>query len=75
MALLWLASMKGFSTAERAALLQWSPLVVSVSGLARWSTADKRALVAVIKAKGGRRESDYVRLFARHRKLGQALLD
>ena len=43
----------------------------------RWSAGppqDRRALVRVVRAKGGRRESDFVRLFDGHRRLRRAML-
>jgi hypothetical protein len=40
----------------------------------RWSPAERRALVRVVRAKGGRRESDFVRAFDAHAKLRHALL-
>ena len=43
-------------------------------GVERWSGTDKRALVKVIRAKGGRRESDFVRRFDGHRRLRRAVL-
>ena len=42
-------------------------------GIRRWSRQDKRALVAVIRAKGGRRESDYLLRFDQHRHLRKAI--
>jgi len=42
-------------------------------GVGRWPAADKAALVAVVRAKGGRRESDFVRLFDRHARLRRSL--
>jgi hypothetical protein len=36
---------------------------------ADWPAADRRALAEVVRAKGGRRESDYVRRFDGHRRL------
>ncbi len=69
-----LRSMRGWSRAERAAWERWAPIVVQLPGLARWSSAERRALVRVVKAKGGRRESDFVRAFDAHPKLGRALL-
>ncbi len=59
---------------ERLAFERWAPLVTVLPGLARWSPAQKRALLAVIRAKGSRRESDYVRLLDKHRRLRSALL-
>ena len=43
-------------------------------GLARWKAAARRALVDVIRAKGGRRESDFVRRFDAHGSLRRALV-
>jgi hypothetical protein len=59
--------------AERAALERWSPLIAILPGLESWSAADRRALLRVAIAKGGRRESDYVLAFDRHAKLRRAL--
>ena len=39
----------------------------------RWNAADKLALAEVIRAKGGRRESDFVRRFDAHARLRSAL--
>ena len=66
---------KGWSAGERLAFARWAPLVMILPGIARWTAAEKRALLAVIRAKGGRRESDYVRLLDGHRRLRRALLD
>jgi hypothetical protein len=53
---------------------RWAPLVLALPGVERWSAAERRALLAVIRAKGGPRESEYVLRFDRHRKLRRALL-
>ena len=58
---------------EREALERWSPLIAMLPGLERWSAADRRELLRVACAKGGRRESDYVLAFDRHAKLRRAL--
>jgi len=73
MHLFGLRSLHGFTPDERLAWMRWSPLMVTLQGLQRWSAAEKRALVRVVRAKGGRRESDFVALFAAHPKLEQAL--
>lgn len=73
MHLLGLRSLEGYTADERLAWSRWSPLVVTLRGLARWSAAEKRALVHVIRAKGGRRDGDFVALFAAHPKLERAL--
>ena len=46
----------------------------SCIGVERWSREDKLALAKVARAKGGRRETDYMRLFNEHKKLRRALL-
>jgi hypothetical protein len=58
---------------ERLAFERWAPLVLLLPGLARWSAAERRALAEVIRAKGGRRESDFVRRFDAHAKLRAAI--
>jgi hypothetical protein len=68
------SSMAGFTQGERLAWGRWAPLVCLLPGIPRWSAAQKRALVEVIRAKGGRRESDFVHRFDAHRPLRQAIL-
>jgi len=53
---------------------RWAPLVAILPGVRAWPLADRRALVEVIRAKGGRRESDFVPLFDRHSRLRAAVL-
>jgi hypothetical protein len=74
MDLLGLRTLAGFSAGERLAWERWSPLVLILPGVERWSSANRRALVRVVRAKGGRQESDFVRRFDRHPQLSQALL-
>jgi len=59
---------------ERRSWSSWAPLVQVLPGVERWSAAERRALAAVIRAKGGRRETDYLRRFDAHRKLTASLL-
>jgi hypothetical protein len=73
MQLLGVRSQKRWSAGERLAWRRWSPLILILPGIERWSAAEKRALVAVVRAKGGRRESDFVLQFDRHRKLRRAV--
>jgi hypothetical protein len=61
------------STTARAAWVAWAPIVALIPGLEQWSDDQKHELVRIILAKGGRRDSDYLRLFDRHPKLGDAL--
>ena len=63
----------GWTPGERFALERWSPLVMILPGIGRWNKEELRALWAVIRAKGGRRESDFVCLFDRHRRLRSAI--
>lgn len=72
--LLGVRSRSRFSSGERVAWNRWAPLVLILPGVARWSTRSKEALVGVIRAKGGRRESEFVARFDRHRTLRKAVL-
>ena len=67
-------STRGMSAAERGAWRRWGPLLLAIPGVARWTPAERHALAPLIRAKAGRRESDYAALFAAHPKLQQALL-
>jgi hypothetical protein len=53
---------------------RWAPVVVCLTWGGRWSPARRRAMAAVIRAKGGRRESDFVTRFDAHLPLRRALL-
>lgn len=70
---LGIASLKGWSAGERIAWSAWAPLLSRWSGIEKWPVARRRALVRVIRAKGGRRESDYVALFAAHPRLSKLI--
>jgi len=73
--LLAVPSLARFTPGERLAFARWAPLVTILPGLTRWSEAARHALVDVVKAKGGTRESDFVRLFDAHRPLRRAILE
>ncbi len=64
---------RGFSTGERLAWQRWGPLVMILPGVERWPREDRQALAAIMRAKGGRRESDYLLRFDRHRRLRKAI--
>jgi hypothetical protein len=66
--------LRGWSREERMAWNRWSPVILNLPGVRRWSRAERRALVEVVRAKGGRRESEFVRRFDRHPRLRSALL-
>jgi hypothetical protein len=46
---------------------------MALPGIEVWSPEDKQGLVDVIRAKGGRRERDFVVRFDRHRRLRRAV--
>lgn len=69
-----LRTLAGFTRDERAAWRRWSPFVLALPGVARWPAADRRALAAIVRAKGGRRESDFAALVDAHLRLVRALL-
>jgi hypothetical protein len=71
--LLGAGARRGWSVGERLAWERWSPLVLVLPGVSGWSAGVKQALVEVVRAKGGRRESEFVRRFDRHRRLREAL--
>ena len=71
--LLGVRSLGSFSRGERLAWERWSPLVRVLPGIERWKARDRRALVDVIRAKGGRRESEFLRRFDAHGRLRRAL--
>jgi hypothetical protein len=58
---------------EARAWRRWAPLLACIDDLERWTPREKRALVAVVRAKGGLRESDFVRAFDAHARLRRAL--
>lgn len=64
---------KRWPAAERLWWTRWSPLVLVLPGVGTWLPAERAALVKVVRAKGGRRETEFVRLFAAHRALRRAL--
>jgi hypothetical protein len=72
--LLGVRSFRGFGAGERLAWERWAPLVCVLPGLGRWTLAERRALATAVRAKGGRRESDFVLLTNRHAPLRRALV-
>lgn len=69
-----LRSLSGWRAAEKLAWRRWAPLIVSLPRLARWSSAEKRALIEVVRAKAAKSEFDYIRRFNAHPRLARALL-
>lgn len=72
-ALLRCGDWRAWPEEEGRAFSSWSPLLLALPGVAGWTAAERRAAVAVLRAKGGRRESDYVRLLDAHLPLRSAL--
>ena len=72
---LGVGSLRGFTSGERLAWKRWSPLIMAIDGVERWGPGQKRALVDVVRAKGGRRESRFVEIFDRHKRLQQAVIE
>ena len=72
--LLGLGSLDGWDRGQRLMLRRWAPLIGVLPGVSRWSAAERSALAEVVRAKGGRRESGYVRRFDGHRRLRRAVI-
>jgi hypothetical protein len=73
--LLGTRSFRGFTAGERLAWKRWSPLMLSLPEVERWTREEKRALAKVARSKGGRWESDYLHLLDAHGNLRRALLE
>src|SRR5499427_4672229 len=56
---------EGLRGHERDAFTEWSANVVSLPGVSHWSPAQRRGLLDVIKARGGRTERAYVEALQR----------
>ena len=62
-----------WSKDERRAWQRWSPLILCLPGVTGWNAQELSDLAAVARAKGGARESDYVRRLDAHKKLRAAM--
>ena len=71
--LLGVATLRNLTRPERQAWERWSPLLVALPGVVRWSKRDKRAAASLITAKGSRRELAYLYQLDAHRRLRQAI--
>jgi hypothetical protein len=58
---------------EVIALQRLAPLLAGVPDLGRWPASDKRAMVRILRAKGGPAERDYILRCCRHSRLRAAL--
>jgi len=59
---------------EQHALVNWALVLALISDLARWTVAEKRELVKILRAKASRSEMQYLRLTQKHSRLRQELL-
>jgi hypothetical protein len=66
-------NLKDWSRAEKQAWRHWAPVVALLKSVERWPAADRQALVETIRAKGGRRELEYLHRFDKHQRLRAAL--
>ncbi|MEZ4439000.1 MAG: hypothetical protein R3B72_07915 [Polyangiaceae bacterium] len=69
-----LGSRRALDEDEARALERWSPLLAALPGLERWPAADRRAVLDVVAAKGGRREEVFAAGLRDHRRLRRAVL-
>jgi hypothetical protein len=69
-----LRSLDGWTPGERLAWQRWSPLVLTLPGVSRWSAANRRALVGIVRAKGATSETGFLARFNAHPLLGRVLL-
>jgi hypothetical protein len=67
-----LASSRGFTPDQREAWRRLAP-ILALLDLGAWQDDERRALVDLIRAKGGRSERDYVARYLAHPKLDAAL--
>jgi hypothetical protein len=68
-----LTTLRGFSQEEREAWRRLAP-ILTLLDLGGWRDDERRALVDLTRAKGGRSERDYVARYLAHPKLHVALL-
>lgn len=59
---------------ERRAFANWALVLALIPDLDQWSTAEKRGVAAIIRAKAGPDEARYLRLLQGHARLRQAVL-
>jgi hypothetical protein len=71
---LGVAAFDGWSAGEKLAWRRWSPLIALLKDLNRWAADDQKALVQLVRAKGGRQELDYLRGFDGLGRLRQAVV-
>lgn len=60
---------------QRLAMERLAPILALIPDLDRWTSAEKRGLVRIIRAKGAERQAAYIRLLQGHRRLARSLYD
>ncbi len=73
--LLGARAIASWTRGERLAFERWAPLVTILPGIERWSKEQRKQLLDVVRAKGARRESEFVARFDRHARLRQAIVE
>jgi len=68
-------SISSWSAGEQLMWHRLCPFIAAMGGIASWSKADHKALVDVIRAKGGVHEAEYAKLFDAHNRLRRAVAD
>ena len=71
--LLGVKNLSQWRAGEREAFRRWSLLVELFPDLDKWSASEKRDLVRIMRAKGGRSEALFVRLSNVHRRLRETM--
>jgi hypothetical protein len=71
---LGLRSLGGWSPAEVRGLYRLAPLLAALPEMETWTPAVKKAAIAVLRAKGGRHEREFVRQLDAHAELSAALM-
>jgi hypothetical protein len=67
-------AVRGMRRGARITWSRWAPLVVALPDVKRWTAGEKRALLDVIRAKGGEAEIDFVARFDAHARLKRGIL-
>ena len=72
---LGLRNFNGWSKGEKLAWRRWAPLVALLPSLENWTSAERRALTQVIRAKGGTQELQFLHRFNAHDRLRASLAE
>jgi len=71
--LLGISDWKHWSADEITGVLRMAPLLACLPDIERWGARDRRLLARIVRAKGSRRERDYVLLASRHQRFRAAV--